>query len=291
MEYLRDCPICKKQITYRDKYKLKRAEENKSKCKSCMERKRVIPLNVNSHFCKICNKELFYKSRKSLLRAIKQKSSCISCFANEKFKLNLSSKTRGENNPMYNKSFYDIWEEKYGEEEAKTRELLRRKKLSESTKGEKSSRYGKPSHKGSGNGWSGYYKKVYFRSFLELRYLKYLFDNNIQFENGEKRKYKVTYFFFNGTWNYFLDFYLPQTNEYIELKPKRLVGSPRNLAKFDAAYKKFGDKFKVLTEKDIENFDLELMYQSYLEKDLIWDKKYEYKFIEYYNSHKKDCDN
>jgi hypothetical protein len=200
---------------------------------------------------------------------------------------------KGENNPNYGGK-YSRWginkenkgktyEERYGEEKAK--EL--RKKLSHINSGENNNMYGKPSPQGSGNGWKGWYKGTYFASLRELFYIKYLYDNNVKFENGEQRKYRIQYEFNSKKLNYFLDFYLPETDEYIEIKPKKLNNSPKNKAKFEAAREKLGDKFKVLNEEDLQPIDLETMYNLYLEKEIIFMKKYEEKFIQYYNKNKK----
>lgn len=45
------------------------------------------------------------------------------------------NKNTGDKNPMYGKSIYEVWVEKYGREEADNREKKRREKLSKSLKG------------------------------------------------------------------------------------------------------------------------------------------------------------
>ncbi|MNC39495.1 hypothetical protein D3C75_881560 [compost metagenome] len=226
-----------------------------------------------------------------MMRAIKSNKSCLSCNSKRsqntpKQKEILKNSSSGKNNPMYGKSYYDVWIEKYGKEEADKKQALKIERNRKASIGENNPMYGKPSPQGSGNGWSGHYEGVQFRSILELRYLKYLFDNNIAFENGEKTKYKVSYEFNNKKANYFLDFYLPEMDEYIEIKPKKLVSSKQNKAKFDAARNKFGDKFKVLTEDDISTFDLNKMHELFVKKVIVFDKQYEEKFIKYYEDNK-----
>jgi hypothetical protein len=49
--------------------------------------------------------------------------------------------------------------------------------------GKNNNMYGKPAPQGSGNGWSGWYNDIYFRSIMELSYLHYLITNNIKFSN------------------------------------------------------------------------------------------------------------
>lgn len=211
----------------------------------------------------------------------------------------LSSKSSGENNPNYGGVYSKFegaikwteenlkgktWEEAFGEEKCQ----LMKNKVSVKVSGENNGMYGKPSPKGSGNGWKGWYKGIYFASLNELYYLKYLLDNNIKFENGEKRKYKVQYEFMGKKLNYFLDFYLLETNEYIEIKPKKLINSPKNKAKFRAAASLYGDKFKVLTEDDLMQINLDDMYDLYLKKEIVFLKKYDEKFIQYINKHRNE---
>lgn len=162
--------------------------------------------------------------------------------------------------------------------------ISRTKKRNGSSIGEKNSMYGKPSPQGSGNGWSGWYKGIYFRSLLELSYLKYLIDNNINFDNGEKTKYRITYFnsIKNRNANYFPDFYLIDTQEIIEVKPKKLVGALNNIDKHKKAKELYGDKFKILTEEDIIKITNEEIKKIYDSKDLIFIERYDLKFKENY---------
>lgn len=177
---------------------------------------------------------------------------------------------------------YDIWIKKYGIKIANQKELERRKKLSELSKGNKNKMFGKPSPIGSGNGWSGWFNNIYFRSLLELSYLKYLIDNNIKFESGELKKHKIEYITDDGIKNYFCDFYLIDSKSYIEIKPKKLLTSYKNKQKFEEATRKFGDKFKILTEDDIVKLKDEQIRYLYNTKELIWLLRYEEKFKERY---------
>ena len=142
--------------------------------------------------------------------------------------------------------------------------------------------YGKPAPIGSGNGWSGWYKSNFFRSLLELSYLKMLIDNNIQFENGECRKHKIS---LEDGKNYFPDYYLVDSQEMIEIKPFNLLKTEANIQKFKAAKDKFGDNFKILTEKDIIRLSFDEINILYKSGDLLFIDRYEKKFKEkYYDS-------
>jgi hypothetical protein len=200
----------------------------------------------------------------------------------------------GNNNPMFNTNAYEIWIKKYGKTEADKLYLERTKlkktyiptketrlKHSISVSGDKNPMFGKPAPQGSGNGWSGWYRNYYFRSILELSYLKYLLDNNIKFESGEKRDYKITYYdsFLRKKKNYFADFYLIDTKELVEIKPSTLINIIKNKDKFAAAKNNYGDKFKIITENDIKKLTSNEIILLYELGELIWLDRYKQKFL------------
>jgi len=188
--------------------------------------------------------------------------------------------SKGKSNPMYEKNVYDLWVKKYGQQISNCKYIDMIQKQSKSSSGKNNAMYGKPSPLGSGNGWSGWYKSYYFRSILELSYLKYLIDNNISFESSEKTKFKIEYYdsYKKKIRNYFPDFYISDTKEVIEIKPKKLVMTQQNKDKFKYAKIKYGNKFKVLTENDISKIDVSVMKKVHDSKDLIFLNKYEEKF-------------
>jgi len=76
-----------------------------------------------------------------------------------------------------------------------------------SHKGKLNFRFSKPSPHSKGD----YYKNIWMRSSYEIAYAKYLDKNNIKWQYEPKR------FYFEDC-SYLPDFYLPKTNEYIEIK-------------------------------------------------------------------------
>lgn len=85
--------------------------------------------------------------------------------------------------------------------------------------------------------------KIYkLRSILEALYLKYLLEHNINF------KYEPKVFILSDTCRYLPDFYLVDTDEYIEIKGSNKF---KNIYKVDI-FKKSGYKIKILFPKDIE---------------------------------------
>lgn len=204
----------------------------------------------------------------------------------KKIKEKLSNAVSGEKNPMYgkHKHTYGISQyaksikgktngEIYGCEKAQ--EIS--KKLSLNNSGENNPMYGKPSPIGSGNGWSGWYNGIYFRSILELSYLKYLIDNNIKFENGECSKYAIQYIHNNTQRNYFCDFVINEKT-FIEVKPYKLLKTEQNKAKFSEATKKHGKNFKIITERDIIVLSTQDIINLYQSRKLRFIKRYDEKY-------------
>lgn len=283
--YVRKCIQCEGDILYSD-------EKNylNSLNKTCMSCSVNNANKKPKHFhreCPWCSKKIYYSEEEQRDQATKNNKPCNECRNKEissrpGVNERRSKAVSGEKNPMYGRSVQQVWSEKYSEEEAELREKQWLDSLSLASSGEKNPMYGQPPPKGSGNGWSGYYKNTHFRSLNELFYLKYLIDNNIEFDNGEKKKYRVKYEFNGRKRSYGMDFYLLESDEYIEIKPKKLTKSPTNSAKFEAARKAYGNKFKVLTEDDLKVIDVDTMYRMYIDKTLVFDKGYEEKFLDYY---------
>lgn len=97
--------------------------------------------------------------------------------------------------------------------------------------GENNAMYGKPSPAGSGNGWKGWYRDHYFRSFRELTFLIQAERDSVAWTPGEK--VSIPYVFEGSERTYRPDFLIG--TRMIELKPERLIKSPAVQAKAEAA--------------------------------------------------------
>lgn len=125
--------------------------------------------------------------------------------------------------------------------------------------------FGKPASQGGGNGWSGWYRKWYFRSLFELSFMiNYIEKNNLKWISAENKKYAILYNHYNGNIrHYFADFLL-NNNELVEIKPKKLISSPLVKLKIEAGerwcklnnfiYNIYTEEnFNMLTNKEIQN--------------------------------------
>ena len=179
-----------------------------------------------NRLCRSCASKKQHKKpdRKKIVRTMEM-------YLRDGYKDKISSK--GKNNGMYGKSVYNVWIKKYGKEEADKRLISRNEKLSKASSGKNNPMYGKPSPQGSGNGWSGWYKDIYFRSLLELSFLYELINSNTKFINGECSKYKIEYEMDGQIKNYYPDYIVD--NIIYEIKPKRLWNSKNVIFKKNAA--------------------------------------------------------
>lgn len=120
----------------------------------------------------------------------------------------------------------------------------------EQSKHYKNPSFGKQPSPSSGIGSSGWIvyqdKKIFFRSTLQCQIYCYLIYNNIKFQIS---KHKIQYTFGQKLRNYFPDINIE--NQIIQIKPKKLLQTKQNLAKFNSAKsycKKFSLTFKVVTQ-------------------------------------------
>lgn len=145
--------------------------------------------------------------------------------------------------------------EQFGEEKA----ALIKKKISIATTGSNNPMYGKPSPKRSGSGISGHFKQYYFRSLLELTCILDMIKNEIVFESCDGRKnFRFNYTLDGVERTYFPDFYLPNTDEFIEVKPLRQTVETKVITKAESV-KATGHKFRFLTEREIPGIDKTLL--------------------------------
>lgn len=267
------CDSCKKEFTkewislYLN-YILKNKEPL---CKSCMLKERIT--QYNKSVAGLTPEERFGEEK------------------GKKFRQKMSEATSGENNPRYGvdvtkeqrermskAQIGKTYEDKFGKEGA----IEMRKKLSKALSGEKNPMYGKPSPQGSGNGWSGWYKGFYFRSILELSFLKVNLNENLK----SAEYIKIPYIDYNGVKRNYLPDFILNDKELIEIKPLSLINSLENKLKFEAA-KKYCEEnnliFKVFTENDFKVLSIDEIRELKENNEIKFIERYEEKYKQKFN--------
>ena len=184
-EYKRKCPECGKDLIYRGHSAFYTSRKKNTSCRKCSQSK----VEGRSERFKGKNGPFYgrHHTAESIAKMLKNKNYS---YAQTKEFAEKSAR-HGKDNGMYGRSFYDVWLEKYGKEEADKRMDIYKSKKSKRYSGKGNPMYGKPSPQGSGNGWSGWYKEHFFRSLRELSYMHDLDDKGLKWETGETKKYSI----------------------------------------------------------------------------------------------------
>ena len=168
MEYTRICPTCKKTVYHKTKYSRNQIEKANKSCSSCVHSKIMNNLTEEQKkkqfrgFSWVTGEPNPFQGKKHTQETKNLLSTkLVGRKVSEKTKNKLSNANIGVNNPMYGKTYYDVWVIKYGEDKAKELQKLKKKNNSLSSSGVNNPMYGKPSPNGSGNGWSGWYRDFF----------------------------------------------------------------------------------------------------------------------------------
>lgn len=98
---------------------------------------------------------------------------------------------------------------------------------------------------------NGYVGELYYRSSYELEFINKCISEGINIVSAENNNYAVDYTNVKGEKSkYYPDFYLPDFDLIVEVKPKSMLQYKNNPMKIAAAKIRF-DNFLVLTENDI----------------------------------------
>ncbi len=226
----RNCPKCGKIVVYRYKGDCDKAVRRNSLCKQCSAKnnasKRDYRGNKNPFWGKTHSRETIDRIQKGD-HSYKQTA---------KYRRMVSKQTAGSSNPMYGKSVYDVWIEKYGKEEADIRRQAKRNKVSEKCSGTANPMYGKPAPRGAGQGWKGWYKGWFFRSLKELSYVINVLEKGTHnWKSAETRDLSIHFVDWRGHDRTYRADFLVDDKRLVEVKPSRLMSTPTNLAKRKAA--------------------------------------------------------
>ena len=279
MIYTRICPQCKNKIEHKHKVSWKKSVKEKRVCLKCRSKNLFATKEHREKMASTVWKSRYGKDNPFYGKKHSKKTKKILAEKCPRY---------GKDGGMYGRSFYDVWVEKHGKEEANERMVQYKKKMSKSKSGKNNPMYGKPSPMGSGNGWSGWYKEWYFRSLRELSYvINVLEENNLEWISAEKKKFMIPYKDWDGTSRtYRADFFV-ENKKLVEVKPNRLKQAITNSLKAKAA-KKFckenGYEYEMVEAKRLKDDQILDLYKKGLIKFI---DRYEAKFKEKYLDGKK----
>ena len=174
--FKRKCPKCSKIVYCSLKQNRNKAELKKSPCRDCS-------LKIRSLTSRGRNNPFFGKKHSA-------KTKRVLSLKNKDY-----TKTKEFSNavkkgmighPGNRLPLYTCWLRNHGKKIADEKMQAFKKKQSLNNKGVRNAMYGKPSPRGSGNGWSGWYKNFFFRSLRELSFIL-----SMELQKKEYYKYRI----------------------------------------------------------------------------------------------------
>ena len=105
--------------------------------------------------------------------------------------------------------------------------------------------------RGSGGGHKhGFYNGIYYRSSYELKFLEMCEKYNVQVESASTKEFRIRYFYDNKKRYYYPDFYLPEYDVVVEIKPMSMLDCDGNWEKITSGSRKYN--FWLVTEEELE---------------------------------------
>jgi hypothetical protein len=278
-KFNRKCPECHKVVAHTTKYQRDTAVSKGLSCKRCAAIKNLGKFTEKGYGAGDRNPFFGKRHTEETKLRMKTMDKDKSFFKTKSYKNKISKLSRGENNGMYGKTYYQIWVEKYGKEVADKKQKEKNEKTSLRVSGTGNPMYGKPAPQGAGNGWKGWYKGWFFRSLKELSYvLNVLEPQNISWESAESLGIKIPYTAHDGlTRNYTPDF-LINGKKLVEIKPQRLRNSLSVRVKEDAALKYAKEnnlEYEIIDPIDIQHQVVRKLHEN---GEITFMKQYEKKF-------------
>lgn len=269
--FIRRCPTCDREMYHASKKSRDRAVREKRACYTCASIERCSRPEIKHKMSEIGKSLLGEKNPffgKKHSAETKQKiieNTDRTVYKTNSFRQKMSDLTKGHNNPMAGRSAFDAMVAKYGKDEAEQKWLKIRSDKSKKMTGEGNHMYGKPAPRGSGCGWSGWYKSYYFRSLKELAYILKLESENIQFVSAEKKCYSIAYIDDLGkSRTYRADFFVGGL-KLVEIKPVALQKTLINQKKQQVAIEfcsKMGWTYEMVDIEPVPLAKLEELYNE-----------------------------
>ena len=311
----RICPKCGSTICYKREDCYQAAVRDDNWCKTCS----LLPA---TRTCSQCGDIVEYSNRHSCLKAIRKNQPCRKC-ADAKLGVRYTGEgnpffgkqhsddarrkmserdyayahtdwfkqrrretsLRGRDNPMYGKSPYEVWVDKYGKDKADNIMTQAKLKWSLAASGENNPMFGRPSPSGSGNGWKGWYHNWFFRSLHELSYMINVIEKgNHTWRTAESRELSIPYIDPNGVARTYRADFLVDNKMLVEVKPIKLHSSRIVRAKELAAMnfcEARGWMYCVVDPPAITEHEIKMLHDN---QTIIFMDKYEIKFQKRYHN-------
>ena len=267
--FVRNCPECGLELIYTNVKNRNRAEKVGKICRSC--RYKEVNSRPGIGKARIANRRSYVGDQNPFFGKVhseetKEKLQNVDRSYTQTKEFRKNSARMGSQNGMYGKNFYDVWEKKYGKEEADRKFSEWLKVQSKNSSGENNPMYGKPAPRGSGGGWGGWYKGWYFRSLRELSYvIRVLEKTGQKWASAENNKFSIPYINHDGTSRTYRPDFIVDEKVLVEVKPKQLMETPTNLLKKEAAIqfcKDNGLEFKMIDVKLLETSQFVSLYRD-----------------------------
>lgn len=101
---------------------------------------------------------------------------------------------------------------------------------------------------------NGYCNGMFYRSSYELLFIRYCIDNNIEILSAETKEFRVRYEIDGKKHFYYPDFYLPEFNVIIEIKPESMLLDNVVQEKMSAGSLRH-ENYCIITEEELENLE------------------------------------
>ena len=300
-KYFRNCPNCNKKLSYPSEKRCELYVKKGSLCSECSAKKsdkaqrkkrsekarrlgkiyEFVCKNCNNEFtsrnpthnkwCKKCRELFKYGWKEDYVYEYGENGIVVRVIHTGKIRKPYTREERDKRQKK--KSNYTTWLERYGKGIADQKLIECKKKHSDNNRGSGNPMYGKPAPKGSGGGWSGWYKGWYFRSLKELSYMINVIEkNNYKWRTAETTDLAISYVDENGeNRTYFADF-LVEEKWMVEVKPKRLMGLFKNKLKKEVALKFCEENNYEYKLEEPELLSEKEIYQLYIKKEIIFNK-------------------
>ncbi len=279
--FRKNCPECGKEQIYTNKNNLLSAVKKNKICNKCSK-------NKNKKFGK---DNPFYgkKHTEESKRKITENKDW-SPYKTKEFKEKISKATKGNKNPMCGRTYFDVWVEKYGIEEANKRNDLKKERNSIASSGKRNGNYGKSPSNKVGAGWSGWYNGWFFRSLRELSYVVNVIEkNNYEWKSGELLR--IPYQTWDGRDRTYSPDFIINNKIIVEIKPIKIQELKNIKEKTLAGQKYCEENGMEYLITDVEIICLDKLNQLLVDNKIKFTDKTLLKFNKYKVKHHAEINN